>query len=80
MITASFSKSLQTISLTLHFGILHDSSFWNDSFLPFETLDKKIQSYLDTTLSLLSLLFNNLMRKFSTQELESEIKIYFEER
>ena len=31
-------------SLILHFGILHGSSFWNDSFLPFETMDKKIQS------------------------------------
>ena len=43
-------------------GILHEGSFWNDLFLPFETLDKELKSYLDTTPFLLSLLCNKLMR------------------
>ena len=58
MITASFSKSSQAIGLLLHFGILHDGSFQNDSFLSFETLDKDLQPYLGTTPFLLSLLYN----------------------
>ena len=62
MITASFSKSSQAIGLILHFGILHEGSFSNDLFLPFETLDKELQSYLDITPFLLSLLCNKLMR------------------
>lgn len=40
MITASFPKSSQAISLVMHFEILHDGSYWNDLFLPFESLDK----------------------------------------
>ena len=58
MITASFSKSSQAIGLLLHFEILHDGSFQSDSCLFFETLDKDLQSYLDTTPFLLSLLCN----------------------
>ena len=40
------------------FGILHEGSFWKDLFLPFETLDNELQSYLDTTPFLLLLLCN----------------------
>ena len=31
------------------FGILHEGRFCNDLFLPFETLDKELQSFLDAT-------------------------------
>ena len=47
-------------------------------FFPLKQWIKRF--HLDTTLPLLSLLYTNLIRSFSTQELESEIKIYFEER
>ena len=60
------------------FGILHEGSFWNDLFLPFETLDSELQSYLDTTLFLLLLLCNKQMRYFSTQQLEPDNKHEFE--
>ena len=60
------------------FVILHEGSFWNDLFLPFETLDKELKSYLDTTAFLLSLLCNKLMRYLSTQQMESDNKHEFE--
>ena len=45
MIPASFSKPSQAIDLLLHFGILHEGSFWNGLFLPIETLNKQLQSW-----------------------------------
>jgi hypothetical protein len=60
-------------------GILHEGSFWNDLFLPFETLDKELKSYLDTSPFLLEdiweLIGNGMIHILRLLQQETQLKL-----